>query len=179
MTTRILLARQALAIAVALVIVGCDGNSQNAAPTTTRTTTTTAVADTTTTFGRAIETSISYRSGLMRLDPSDAAKATVSAREALSATGGAQPGDAPQLLLGRLTVFDYTIGLHRLIDHRLVWLVVYNHHALPDRGGCGGLPIPGKPVGGCRAQVGTVLIPVDARTGAPLGTWFYSAAQRP
>ena len=104
----------------------------------------------------------------MRLDPSDGAKPTTSAREALAVAGGGQPDDMPQILLGRLTVFDYgretSHGLDRFIDHRLVWFVVYPHHDLQLRF-CGSRPAQ------CGARYGTVFAPVDARSGVALGTW--------
>lgn len=103
----------------------------------------------------------------MRLDPSAGAKAVVSATRALTVAGGATPGDRPQVLLGRLTVFDYgrqtAHGLVRFVDHRLVWLVVFPHHNLMVRG-C----LPGKQ---CGPRFGRVFVPVDARTGVSLGTW--------
>ena len=78
-----------------------------------------------------------------------------------------EPGDRPQVLLGRLTVFDYgretAHGLARFVDHRLVWLVVYPHHRVPIFG-CR----EGKR---CPPQFGRVLVPVDARSGVSLGKW--------
>lgn len=113
-------------------------------------------------IGRSATTPLLYRSGLMRLDPPGSATAPVPAVEALATAGGSTPGDVPEVLLGRLTVFDYMRGSKRLVDHRLVWLVVYPHHDLQLRG-C----VPK----GCPPAFGQVLMPIDARTGVSLGRW--------
>ena len=143
----------------AAVIVGCSGSHSSAAPT--------ALATTSTSIGRVVTKPVLYRSGSMRLDPSVGEKPAVSAAHALAVAGGAPRGDTPQVLFGRLTVYDYgratNHGLVRFVDHRLVWLVVYPHHDLMIRG-CK----PGRP---CPRRYGRVLVPVDARTGVPLGKW--------
>jgi hypothetical protein len=127
-----------------------------------------AVSTPLTSIGRVVTTPVTYRSGLMRLDPSDGARPAISASDALAVAGGAQPGDSPEVLLGSLTVFDYgretSNGLERFVDHRLVWLVVYPHHWLPLRG-CH--PAPGAQC----VRSGRVFIPVDARSGAKIGLW--------
>jgi hypothetical protein len=151
------------ALVLVVGVAACSGGPSSATPTTPPSTTTS------TSIGRAVTTPLLYRSGLMRLDPSGRAKVVVSAARALAIAGGAQPGDTPLVLLGRLTVFDYgretSHGLARFVDHRLVWLVVYPHHDLMIRG-C-------RPKLGaeCPRQFGRVFVPVDARTGVSLGTW--------
>ena len=147
-------------MATATMLLGACGSSRPAsAPTsTTRAESTTS----TTAVGRAVTTSMSFRDGLMRLDPSEGAPAAVTAERALAAAGGTTPGDRPQVLLGRLTVLDYARGTQRLVDRRLVWLVVYPHHFLMSRGPCRT---------NCGAQSTIWLVPVDARTGAVLGAW--------
>jgi len=150
------------ALVFVVVVAACSGggHSTTAPPTP-------ASATTSTSLGRAVTKPVVYRSGLMRLDPSSGAKAVVSAAHALVAAGGAEPGDRPQVLLGRLTVLDYgretSHGLVRFVDHRLVWLVVYPHHDLMIRG-C-------KAGRACPPRFGRVFVPVDAQTGRVLGQW--------
>lgn len=143
-------------------LAACSGGGRSS---TTRTTF--APTTTSTPIGRVVATPVLYRSGLMRLDPSSGGKVVVSAAKALAIAGGAAPGDRPQVLLGRLTVLDYgretSHGLACFVDHRLVWLVVYPHHDLMNRG-CR----PGK---SCGRRFGRVFVPVDAQTGLTLGAW--------
>lgn len=111
-----------------------------------------------------------FRAGMMELDPSPGATPAISAARALRAAGGEQPGNVPDVLLGRLTVSDYgtgsTSGFHPLVDHRLVWFVLYHHAKLKQRG-CHGA---------CPPIDGTEAVPVDANTGESLGDWGWSGA---
>jgi hypothetical protein len=132
-----------------------------------RITTSSTTTTTTTTLAGRITAPISYRQGLMRLDPSPRVTPSISAVEALDAAGFAgDSGGSPSLLFGRLTVDDYLRGNTRIINRRLVWLVLIGHARAQCRGpkkAC--LRIDG---------FGTRAIPVDARTGDVLGDWFWS-----
>jgi len=105
----------------------------------------------------------------MELDPSRGAVTAVPASRALKLAGGVPPHDAPDVLLGRLTVSDYARGTVPIINHRLVWLVVYRHHLMSSHG----CPPPGyrRP---CPATFGIRAVPVDARTGKVLGDWEWA-----
>jgi hypothetical protein len=114
--------------------------------------------------GEVVTVSRSYRGGLMRLDPSPGARPSVRAAQALATAGGfPASGEAPTVLLGRLTVSDYARGDVPFINHRLVWLVLYHHFPITCRG-----------LASCPGVFGTSAVPVDARTGRSLGNWQWS-----
>jgi hypothetical protein len=124
---------------------------------------------TTSAVGRAVANVTRFRAGAMTLQPSPHSVAAVPASRALTLAGGPQPGDDPEVLLGRLTVSDYANGTVPIINNRLAWLVVYRHHPMENHG-CGA---PGNH-GSCRALFGFRAVPVDANTGRLLGDWQWA-----
>jgi hypothetical protein len=99
--------------------------------------------------------------------PEPGAMPSISAADALAAAGGASASDeTPTALLGRLTVSDYARGTVAIINHRLVWLVLYHHAPIALRG-CRGPRY-------CPPAFDMKAIPVDARTGKSLGDWEWS-----
>jgi hypothetical protein len=124
---------------------------------------------TTSVAGRAVAKVTTFRAGAMKVEPSPDSVAAVPASRALTLAGGLQSGDDPEVLLGRLTVSDYARGTVPIINHRLVWLVVYRHHLMANHG-CGAAGNRGL----CRATFGIRAVPVDADTGKLLGDWQWA-----
>jgi hypothetical protein len=154
--------RTLVAIGIAsVVLVSCSATRHASAhgPTASRSTSTS-----TTVAGRVVTVPTSFRGGLMQLDPSAGATASVSAVQAEATAGNPSiNGEHPTALLGRLTVKDYGRGSVLFIDHRLVWFVLYHRYPMTCRG-----------PKACPGLLGTRAVPVDARTGKSLGEWGWS-----